>query len=979
MSKREGTLSPSEFAAKWMKSRSTERAAAQEHFIDLCRMLGVETPNEADPTGEWYAFEKGARKQGGSGGFADVWKRNHFAWEYKGKHKNLEKAYQQLLQYREALENPPLLVVCDLETFHVHTNFTGTKKEVHSFTLEDLRTQPAKWLPILHALMKDPEALKPGVSRAEVTEEAASRFAELAERLQKRGHDAHDIALFLNRLLFCLFAEDSELLPKRLISRIIENTVGEPERTTRQLRELFGKMAQKSGGDFGAERIQWFNGGLFADDRVLPLTTDDLRLVREAAELDWASIEPAILGTLFERGLDPAKRSQLGAHYTDVDSILRVIEPVVLAPLRREFEEMKQKVLRLLARGKRATAAARGKDNPNRVFRDFLERLRTVRVLDPACGSGNFLYVTLRALKDLEKEVSTWGARTLMMTQELPELGPQVVHGIELNAFAAELARVTVWIGEIQWMRENGYGYVRNPILRPLQTIENRDGILDLSDPRKPRRAEWPDAEFIVGNPPFLGGKKLRAELGDDYVDALFRAWDGHVPREADLVTYWHEKTREMIAAGRCKRAGLLATQGIRGGANLEVLKKIKESGDIFMAWSDEPWVVEGADVRVSIVAQDDGSEQERTLDGKPVAVIHADLTGGDKSVSDLTRAQRLRENLGVSFMGDTKGGKFDIPEALALEFLRAPKDVNGRPNSDVVVPWVNGLDITRRARNMYIVDFGVDMSEVEAAQYEAPFEYVRREVLPQRATNKRESYRERWWLHVEPRPALRSSIKPLSRFIVTPRNGRQRVFSWLRAPVLPDCQVIVVARDDWYTFGVLHSRLHELWSLRMCTWLGIGNDPRYTPTTTFETFPFPWPLNTADTKLTAQQRKHREAIATAAEALDTARQRWLNPPEWVKQGTPPARGFPAPLVPRNAAAEKELKKRTLTALYNARPTWLVAAHAALDRAVFAAYGWTEDLPEEEVLARLLALNLERPPATTRADRDEEPEEVDAA
>jgi len=571
-------LSPSEFAAKWGGSTRNERAAAQEHFIDLCRMLAVDTPNEADPHDEWYAFEKGAEKQDGSDGFADVWKRGHFAWEYKGKHKNLEKAYQQLLLYRESLENPPLLVVCDLETFEVHTNFTGTKKVIHRFTLEDLRDHPTEHLRVLRALMQEPDALRPDVSREQITEDAAKRFAELAGRLQKRGHDAHEIALFLNRLLFCLFAEDAALLPKRLVVRIVDGTRGQPERTMELLRQLFERMSQKGGGYFGTEEIQWFNGGLFADGRVLPLTADALKLVREAAELDWASVEPAILGTLFERGLDPAKRSQLGAHYTDKESILRVIEPVVLTPLRREYEAMKAKVLRLVARGKRATNQAKGAENPNRVFRAFLTRLRTVKVLDPACGSGNFLYLALRALKDLEKEAIIWGAQTLKTTQELPGVGPQVVHGIELNAYASELARVTVWIGEIQWMNANGFGYLRNPILRPLDTIEGRDAILDRSDPSRPKRAEWPDADFIVGNPPFLGGKKLRGELGDAYVDTVFKVWDGQVPREADLVSYWHEKAREMIAAGRCKRAGLLATQGIRGGANLEVLKKVKRA-----------------------------------------------------------------------------------------------------------------------------------------------------------------------------------------------------------------------------------------------------------------------------------------------------------------------------------------------------------------------------------------------------------------
>ena len=386
-----------------------------------------------------------------------------------------------------------------------------------------------------------------------------------------------------------------------------------------------------------------------------------------------------------------------------------------------------------------------------------------------------------------------------------------------------------------------------------------------------------------------------------------------------------------MIAEGRCKRAGLLASQGIRGGANLEVLRKIKASGDIFMAWSDQPWIVDGAAVRVSIVGQDDGSETRRCLDGVAVAVIRADLSGGEADGPDLTRAGRLIENLGVAFMGDTKGGAFDVLKEQATMLLAAGDNLNGRPNSDVVVPWVNGLDVLRRPRGRHIIDFGVDMSEPDAAQYVQPYALVRAMVLPARRTNKRASYRERWWIHVEARPGLRAAIMPLRRFIATPTVGKHRIFVWLTRPTLPDHQLIVIAREDAYVFGVLHSRVHELWSLRLCSWLGMGNDPRYTPTTTFETFPFPWPLASPDAVMNDMQ----QAIAMAADSLDAARRAWL--------------------------ASASERPRTLTSLYNARPAWLVAAHAALDQAVLAAYGWAEDLTDDQVLARLLALNRERP------------------
>lgn len=950
---------PSEFAAKWKGSTRTERAASQEHFIDLCRMVGVPTPNDADPTGEWYAFEKGAAKSAGGDGFADVWKRGHFAWEYKGKRKDLGAAYQQLLQYREALENPPCLVVCDLDRFEVHTNFTGTKPAIHTFTLDTLRTAPAEPLRILRAVFQDPEALRPSVTREQVTEEAAARFAELAEKLQKRGHEPQTVAHFLNRLLFCFFAEDIGVLPQGLFTRLMEVTKKTPEKFTAQLGQLFVLMS-KGKGYFGTEEIEWFNGGLFDTAEVLPLTTEDVETLLVAARLDWSSVEPAILGTLFERGLDPDKRGQLGAHYTDKASILRVVEPVVLTPLRREFAAMKVKVEKLLAAGKKPTSAAKGKDNPNAVFRAFLDRLRGVRVLDPACGSGNFLYVTLQLLKDLEKEVILWGAETMKTTQEFPGVGPEVVRGIELNAYAAELARVTIWIGEIQWMVSNGFRFRTDPVLRPLDSVECHDAVLDLTDPAHPRRVKWPDAEFIVGNPPFIGGKRMRDNLTGGYVDALFAAWDGQVPREADFVCYWHEQAREMIEHKKTRRAGLIATQNIRSGANRKVLARIKETGDIFLAWRDEPWVVEGADVRISIVGQDDGSEAERSIDGKPAEVIHADLSGGGAGSSDLSRLKALPENADTAFMGDTKGGAFDITLEAARELLKAGPNPHGRPNAEVIFPWMNSMDLTRRSREMCIIDFGIGTTEAEASLYEAPFEFIRKHVKPVRLENARAAYAARWWIHVEPRPALRKAIMGLSRFILTPTTARHRVFAWGRDPLLPDHKLIVIARDDDYTFGVLHSRAHERWSLRVIGRQGVGNDPVYAPTFAFEPFPFPWPLNTPEDRLSPAQKTARDAIAAAAKDLDAARSRWLNPPELLATEPGAAPAWPDRMVPKDAAAATELKKRTLTNLYNARPGWLDLAHKKLDAAVLAAYGWPDDITDADILAKLLALNHQR-------------------
>ena len=909
---------------KWRGVTTGERASAQSHFLDLCAMLGEPGPTQADPTGSWYAFEKGAGKMAGGEGFADVWKRGFFAFEYKGKKKDKKAAYLQLQGYRDALENPPLLVVSDLETIEIHTNFTGLSPVTRVVTLDDLAApDPSEALAILRAVFSAPDELRPTYEPAEITEAAARHFAELAQILRGRGHEPQAVAHFLDRILFCLFAEDAEILPKGVLSRLAEKTRGRPHLFLDALGAMFERMAH-GGGMFGAEEVPWFNGGLFDSADVLPLTEAEIGTLLEVGRLNWALIEPAIFGTLFERGLDPDRRAQLGAHYTAREQIWQLVEPVVIRPLRREYAAMQARVTGLLLSGRRVTKATKLEDNPRLVFRAFLERLRRVRVLDPACGSGNFLFVTLGALKDLEWEAIQWGSLVLQEPGEFPRIGPEAVLGIEINAYAAELARVTIWIGEIQWMLRHGLGYRRDPILSPLDHIETRDALLDLTDPAHPREAEWPAAEFIVGNPPFLGAKLLRRGLGNEYAETLFDIFAERLPGMADLSAYWHEKARAAIAAGRTKRAGLLATQSIRGGGSRRALERIKESGDIFFARSDDPWVLSGANVHISFVGQDDGSECEHELDGRAVDAINADLTAG----VDVTRARRLHENQGIAFIGDQKSGPFDIDDVTARQMLVAPNP-DGRSNADVVRPWVNGDDITSRPSSRWIIDFGVDTPEVEAALYEAPFEYLRAHVQPARAGSGSELREPRWWLHVWPRPEMRRAIADQTRYLGTPILTKWRLFVWIGFEALADHQLVVFARDDDYTFGVLHSRVHEAWAL--ATGTQLETRPRYTPTTCFETFPFPRPSD-----------EQREAIAAAARELVRLRDGWLNPP-----GLDPV----------------ELSKRTLTNLYNARPTWLEHAHAALDRAVLAAYGWPDDLAGEPLLAALLALNLERDPA----------------
>lgn len=964
-------VTPDQFIAKWQDATLKERSASQEHFIDLCRFLEEPTPADADPSGSWYCFERGAAKAGGGEGWADVWKRGCFGWEYKGKGKDLKAAFKQLQLYTPALEYPPLLIVCDLERIVIHTAFTGTVPDVHVLALEDLRDAGKRRL--LKWAFSDPERLRPGQTMAALTEDAARRFGSLAQTLRARGHESWAVGHFCIRLLFCLFAEDIELLPGRLFTRLLDAGLKDPVSLSGMLEDLFGAMA--TGGRIGFESVDWFNGGLFDSRDALSLAVDDIKTLRGLAGLDWSAIEPSIFGTLFERGLDPDKRSQLGAHYTDRDSIMRLVNPVVLDPLRDEWAVKKAGIEGLLAKAAAAKSpAARTKvrNEAHGVLQSFLARLASFRVLDPACGSGNFLLLSLLGLKDLEHQVIL-EAEGLGLPRTFPQVGPENVLGIEINPYAAELARVTIWISEIQWMLAHGFSLAKNPILKPLQTIEQRDAVLN-PDGTEP---EWPAADVIVGNPPFLGSQSMIGALGEEYVTRLRGLYDHRLPGGVDLVAYWFEKARAQIAEGRSRYAGLVATQAIRKGRNRVTLDRIDDSGGIFSAWSDEPWINDGAAVRVSLVTfgkRDHG--RPTLLNGVPSAGINPDLTASGDGLR-LTDAVPLPANAGVAFQGPVKVGLFDIPGVKARQWLQQQQpSPHGKPNRDVLRPWANGQDLNGRPSDTWIIDFGADMAEQDAALYTAPFAQVVEHVRPMRDAGRSEGRKRYWWRHGATAPALRQAMMSTRRFIATSRVSKHRFFVWLDAVVLPDSRLYVICHEDDATFGILSSRLHLVWALANASRHGVGNDPTYNAKSCFETFPFPEGLTPADTAGLAEtldsgvilppvapdRRAVALRIAEAAYRLNTLRENWLNPPEWAERVPEVVPGYPDRLIPRPEYAA-ELKKRTLTGLYNARPPWLDYAHQALDAAVAAAYGWADygsEMADEELLRRLLALNRER-------------------
>jgi len=967
-------MTPQDFIAKWRNNELKERSASQSHFNDLCRLLELDDPTTADGKGEWFTFEKGASKTSGGEGWADVWRKDSFAWEYKGKRANLDKAFDQLLQYSIALENPPLLIVSDMDVIRIHTNWTNTVQKVHTIALADLTDAANRDL--LRNAFENPERLKPAKTRQLLTEEAAEKFAGLAQRLRTRGSDPERVAHFVNRLVFCMFAEDVQLLPNKMFERMIKTARKKPESFEGHARKLFAAM--KSGGEVGFESVEWFNGGLFDSDDALPLDWQDLDDLIRASALDWSDIDPSILGTLFERGLDPDKRSQLGAHYTDREKIMMIVKPVIVEPLLAEWATVKAEIARLIDTAPQATkdkllvdrdlaARTRALDKAEALHRAYLNRLKAFRVLDPACGSGNFLYLSLLELKNIEHRTNL-EAEALGLPRAFPTIGPESVLGIELNPYAAELARVSVWIGEIQWMRRNGFEAGKNPILRTLDTIECRDAVLGTDG----ARAEWPKADAVVGNPPFLGDKKMRSSFGREYTLRLRAAFKGAIAGRSDLVCYWFAQSLAQLEKGLASRVGLVSTNSIRQKSNNGILEKIATSFPIFLAWADEPWVVDGAAVRVSLVCFGMPVKGLKpTLNGGEVNQIHPDLTEGSGQAENYQgNVSKLVENSGVAFQGIKRGGSFEIPRDLAVSWVALPSNPNSKKNSEVLRPWASGFDVVRRPQDFWIVDFGWDTPFQEASLFEVPFQHLEKLVKPERVGKRETRANEMWWIFYWPRPEMRTKLQTVGRYFARPSVSKHQIFRWFDSSVLPDGSLIVITKDDDTTFGILHSHFHEVWGLSRGSTL--EDRPAYTPSTTFETFPFPQGLTPNIPAADFAADPHAIKIAAAAKRLNELRENWLNPADLVDRVPEVVAGYPDRILPKDDAAAKELKKRTLTNLYNARPAWLDHAHKALDEAVAEAYGWGDDwrggkLTDEEILARLFKLNQERAKAEAEA------------
>ncbi len=975
-----------ELAERWAKATASERANATLYLIELCEALGVEHPG---PAGSGYQFELPIRVAHADGteatNFVDLYKADCFLLEAKDEEAGrsndllLRRAFGQARGYVSSLPGqiPPYLIVLDVgRTMIVWDRWNGSYGGFNAgrrIDLPALADRPDD-IALLQDIWTNPLVRNPTRRAEAVTRDVAARLGELAASLEHRGYEQERVARFLMRAVFTMFAEDIKLLPEEPFRHAIEGIgLRAPEEFAEALEELW--RAMDSGKRWGHNKLMRFNGHFFRNAEALPLTRSDIEVLHRACRADWTDVEPAIFGTLFVRALDPAERHRLGAEFTPRAYVERVVRPTIEEPIRKLWTFVQAEVLQLRERG-------RAQDRQKAVDRlhDFHGWLRSLQVLDPACGSGNFLYVALDTMKRVELEVfreieAITGQREL----GVQEVNPSQFHGLEVKPWARELAELTLWIGYHQWWaRTHGAARPPEPVLQDTGTFEHRDAVLawdaievdparERPDPRprvphpvtgqlvpdpnarlhylrhvNARPAVWPRADFVIGNPPYMGNKRMREAFGDGYVEALRAAYPD-VPDAADYVMYWWYRAAEEVAAGRATRAGLITTNSITQRYNRAVVSRAMERGaQVAWAVATHPWVDEAgsAAVRVAmtVLERDPAGaklvevDDNGTLAGVTEAErLNADLTAHADVATAASRA--LKANAGLSSRGFTLVGR-----GFVLEPGEAAALVPDPPEAGVVRPYLNGRDLTARPRGVSVIDFGL-RTEAEALAFPVVYDLVRTRVKPDRDANKRKQYREAWWRFGEPRVTLREATVGLRRFIATLYQARHPFFTFLDGSVAADETLVCVASDDAFVLGVLSSAIHVRWSLAAGSRLGIGNDPRYNNAACFDAFAFP------DADAAARQR-----IAALAERLDAHR--------------------------KNALARDE--RVTMTAMYNVveklragtplepkeRHVHDVAAcgvlrdlHDELDRLVAQTYGWPWPLAAEEVLSRLVALH----------------------
>lgn len=1047
----DATADPSavnDFLKRWNGNTGSERANFQSFMRDLCSLLDLPHPDpgEGDTSQNAYVFERfisAARVDGNTDNrYIDLYRRDCFVLEGKQTGKELASKSQQnavnaavaqaeryirgLPQEEVEHGRPPFIVIVDVgNAIYIYSEFTRSGGNYvpfpdprhHEIRLDDLHSPDTQHR--LRQLWLEPDKLDPSKHAAKVTREVSAKLAELAKSLENSGYDVERVASFLKRCLFTMFAEDVELLPKESFQSLLTDIKERnPDAFPQAVKALWETMNAGGYSERLMQTIKRFNGGLFKDIDPIPLNTQQIQLLIDSSKADWRFVEPAIFGTLLERALDPRERHKLGAHYTPRAYVERLVMPTLIDPLREQWGDIRGAAETLLRQGKT--------DKALKEVQAFHYKLCDTKILDPACGSANFLYVALEHMKRLEGEVLGFISELTqgqgVLESEGLTVDPHQFLGLEINPRAAQIAELVLWIGYLQWhYRLNDRLDLPEPILRDFKNIECRDALIeyDSREPeldnngepvtiwdgismkvspatgelipdetgrtlvyryQNPRSTGWPKADYIVGNPPFIGKHRIREALGDGYVDALRESYKGQVPDSADFVMYWWHIAAGMVRNKRTQRFGFITTNSLSQTFNRRVLEPhlndARKPVSLSFAIPDHPWVDgnDGAAVRIAMTvgcagdvpgllqkviseASHDGREAHSVSFSYRVGKVFADLSIG----ADVTNAYTLRSNSSISSNGIMLAGSGFIVPSEEVKML----GLGERPHVyKVIRPYLNGKDLIHKSRGAFVIDlFGLSEHEVRE-QFPAIYQWITERVKPQREQSRDKGFRDKWWLHGRPRPAWRKSVKGLCRYISTVETTKHRLFFFMNHETLPDHRLLNIATDKASHLGVLSSRLHVSWSLATGGRMGVGNDSIYNSSRCLLPFPFP--------DLISGQANY---IGKLAEQIDAHRKR-------QQEEHPNILLTSLYNVMEKLRAGEELTAREQTINQQGLVSTLLNDHDKLDRAVFEAYGWSDladklvgrpgattplpDKPadqaeaEEELLMRLVRLNKQR-------------------
>ena len=1034
------------FIARWQDQEGGQERANYALFLsELCDVLGVNRPAPAAATTQEndYVFERVVKRQSDDGanghGRIDLYKRNCFVLEAKQSRQTA--GPKQLTQYLPGMEPPartarseppirgvrdasrtwdvlmlnarrqaegyaralptdhgwpPFILVCDVgHVIETYADFSGQGKNYAQFPdrqsfriyLEDLRRPEIRER--LAQIWTDPLHLDPARHTARVTRAISERLAAVSKALEDQGHDAEDVAMFLMRCLFTMFAcsPGIELLPEHSFRDLLQRCETDPSRFVHMVGQLWEAM-DKGEFAFALEaKVRRFNGEFFKTRTVLPLGREEIGELRRAAAADWKDVDPSIFGTLLEQALDKTERRRLGAHYTPRAYVERLVVATVIEPLRGDWETALSTAERQKAAGRPAEAVA--------TVRAFHAKLCLTRILDPACGTGNFLYVSLELLKRLEGEVlealSALSAHDDSGRQEVlswlsgHSVDPHQFLGLEINPRAAAIAELVLWIGYLQWHFRTRGGMPEEPILQAFRNIQGKfDAVLkadvtlarnaggapltrrgsdgspvEVSVYANPAQPAWPSAEFIVGNPPFIGSKEMRTRFGDEWAEALWAAHP-HINESADLVMYWWDHAANLLTRQQTvlRRFGLVTTNSIsqtflRRVIELHTQGKVPVS--LVMAIPDHPWTKatrEAAAVRIAMTVVEAGAregvlrqvirESGLATDAPIIdfvetqGIINSDLTVG----VDVTKARALLANEGLASPGVKLHGPGFIVTVQEAQHLGLGRR---RGLEKHIRNYRNGRDLTSRPRGVMVIDLdGLDSNQVRD-RFPEVYQHLSTNVKPERENNNEEYRRVNWWLFGRRNTLMRGFTAELDRFIATPVTQKHRNFVFLSNDILPDDALMSIGLSDGVHLGVLHSRIFFVWFQANASTL--EDRPRFIKASCFDPFPFP-----------AADDLQKQRIRVPAEKLDAHRKRVLaehahltltglyNVLEKLRAGTAPD---------ALDAADRRIFDDGLVLI-------LKEYHDELDTAVAAAYGWPADLSDNDILARLVALNQER-------------------